>query len=336
MQRSRIIGVGSYAPPQVVTNDDLCEMMNTSDEWIRQRTGIEQRFWADESTSTSDLALEAANRALENAGIDKSTLDLIIFATLSPDHSFPGSACFLQAKLQLPGVAALDIRQQCTGFIYGMSIADQFIRSGMYGRVLVVGAELHSKGLDKTPEGRDLGVLFGDGAGAVVMERCEVNDPAKDSHVLSSHLHADGRYAETLWAKTPGMANGAHWIDEGMIERGEHFPKMDGRRVYISAVKLMPEAILEALETNSLKVADVDLFLFHQANLRINEAIAHSLEVEPHRVFNTIQKYANTTAATLPIGMDEAVKAGVLKKGMLVACSAFGSGFTWGSVLLRW
>jgi 3-oxoacyl-[acyl-carrier-protein] synthase-3 len=190
--------------------------------------------------------------------------------------------------------------------------------------------------LDKTPEGRDLGVLFGDGAGAVVMERCEVNDPAKDSHILSSNLHADGRYAETLWAKSPGMANGAKWIDEGMLERGEHFPKMDGRRVYISAVKLMPEAILEALETNSLKVADVDLFLFHQANLRINEAIAQSLEVEPHRVFNTIQKYANTTAATLPIGMDEAVKAGVLKKGMLVACSAFGSGFTWGSVLMRW
>lgn len=336
MQRSRIIGVGSYAPPRVVTNDDLCELMNTSDEWIRQRTGIEQRFWADESSSTSDLALEAANRAVESAGIDKSTLELIIFATLSPDHSFPGSACLLQAKMELPGVAALDIRQQCTGFIYGMSIADQFIRSGMYRRVLVVGAELHSKGLDKSPEGRDLGVLFGDGAGAVVMEACTVEDPAKDSHILSSHLHADGRYARTLWAKSPGMANGAHWIDEGMIERGEHFPKMDGRRVYISAVKLMPEAILEALKANDLEVAEVDLFLFHQANLRINEAIAESLAVEPHRVFNTIQKYANTTAATLPIGMDEAVKAGVLKQGMLVACSAFGSGFTWGSVLVRW
>ncbi len=336
MQRSRIIGVGSYAPPRVVTNDDLCELMNTSDEWIRQRTGIEQRFWADDSSSTSDLALEAANRAVESAGIDKSTLELIIFATLSPDHSFPGSACFLQAKMELPGVAALDIRQQCTGFIYGMSVADQFIRSGMYHRVLVVGAELHSKGLDKSPDGRDLGVLFGDGAGAVVMEACTVKDPAKDSHILSSHLHADGRYAQTLWAKSPGMANGAHWIDEGMIARGEHFPKMDGRRVYISAVKLMPEAILEALKANDLQVAEVDLFLFHQANLRINEAIAESLAVEPHRVFNTIQKYANTTAATLPIGMDEAVKAGVLKQGMLVACSAFGSGFTWGSVLMRW
>ncbi len=336
MHRSRIIGVGSYAPPRVVTNDELSEMMNTSDEWVRQRTGIEQRFWADASSSTSDLALEAANRAVESAGIDKSTLELIILATLSPDHNFPGTACFLQAKLELPGVAALDIRQQCTGFIYGMSVADQFIRSGMYHRVLVVGAELHSKGLDKTPRGRDLGVLFGDGAGAVVMESCEVKDPTKDSHILSSHLHADGRYADMLWTKAPGMGNGAQWIDAETLERGEHFPKMDGRRVYISAVKLMPDSIREALKANHLTADEVDLFLFHQANLRINEAVAQALDAEPRRVFNTIQKYGNTTAATLPIGMDEAVKAGVLKKGMLVACSAFGSGFTWGSVLMRW
>lgn len=336
MLRSRIIGVGSYAPPHVVTNDDLKEMMDTNDEWIRQRTGIEQRHWADDDTGTSDLAMEASLRAIEHADIEKDSIELIIFATLSPDHSFPGSACFLQAKLELPGIAALDIRQQCTGFIYAMSVADQFIRSGMYKRILVVGAELHSKGIDKTPRGRDVAVLFGDGAGATVVEACEVNDPKTDSHVLSSHLHADGRYAQMLWTKAPGMANGANWIDAETLERGEHFPSMDGRRVYISAVKKMPESVREAVETNGLTVGDIDLFLFHQANLRIIEAVGEALKAPPEKVFNTIQNYANTTAATLPIELDEAVRAGVLKKGMLVVLSAFGSGFTWGSVLLRW
>ncbi len=336
MLRARITGVGSYAPPHIVTNDDLEEMMNTSDEWIRQRTGIERRHWADDDISTSDLALEASLRAIENAGIDKESIELIIFATLSPDHNFPGSACFLQTKLGLEGIAALDIRQQCTGFVYAMSIADQYIRTGMYKTILVVGAEVHSKGLDKTPRGRDLGVLFGDGAGAAVVEACEVTDPANDSYVLSSHLHADGRYAQMLWTKVPGMANGPHWLDVESIEKGEYFPQMDGRRVYIHAVKKMPESVREAVEFNGLTVEDIDLFLFHQANLRIIESVGEALNAPPEKVFNTIQEYANTTAATLPIELDEALRAGVLKKGMLVVLSAFGSGFTWGSVLLRW
>ncbi len=336
MLRSRIIGVGSYAPPHVVTNDDLEEMMDTSDEWIRQRTGIERRHWADADTGTSDLARQASLRALEHAGVEKESIDLIVLATLSPDHNFPGTGCFLQAKLELPGTPSLDIRQQCTGFIYGVSIADQYIRTGMYKRILVVGAELHSKGLDKTPRGRDVGVLFGDGAGAVVMEACEVDDPLRESCVLSSHLHADGRYAQTLWTKTPGMANGPHWITRDEVENGEFFPRMDGRRVYVHAVKRMPESVIEAVQANGLSVDDIDLFLFHQANLRIIESVGEALKVPSERIFNTIQEYANTTAATLPIGMDEAVKQGVLKKGMLVVLSAFGSGFTWGSVLLRW
>ncbi len=336
MQRARVIGVGSYHPPRVVTNDELEPIMDTSDEWIRQRTGIEQRYWADPETATSDLALEASKQALDHAGVDKSEIELIVLATLSPDYQFPGTGCQLQAKLELPGIPALDIRQQCTGFVYAMSVADQYLRSGMYQKILVVGAELHSKGLDMRPEGRDLGVLFGDGAGAVVMEGFEMTNPDTDSYVYSSHLHADGRYDEMLWMKAPGMGNGDHFIDEVTLANGDHRARMDGRKVYVNAVRRMPEAIHEALQANGFQIEDVDLFLFHQANLRIIEAVGQAVGAPPDKVFNTIQKYANTTAATLPIGMDQAVKAGVLKKGMLVACSAFGSGFTWGSVLLRW
>ncbi|MBS1959303.1 MAG: ketoacyl-ACP synthase III [Bdellovibrionales bacterium] len=336
MLRSKILASGMYVPPNVYTNNDIAKMMDTSDEWIRQRTGIEQRHWVDETTATSDLALKASEVALKNAGIDKKEIDMVILATLSPDAEFPGTACFLQARLGLPGVPALDVRQQCSGFLYAMSIADQFIRTGTYKKILIAGAEVQSKGLDRTPKGREVSVLFGDGAGAIIMGATDVTDAKKDSHVLSTHIHADGTYADELWAPLPGTKNPKYRITAEDVQAGKHWPKMNGKTVFVNAVKRMPEALMAAFELNKVKIEDVDLFLFHQANLRINDMIAKQFNIPDHKVFNTIQKFANTTAATIPIGMDEAVRAGKLKKGMLVASAAFGSGFTWASALYRW
>ena len=336
MLRSKILSTGMFVPPKVWKNDDLSALMDTSDEWIRQRTGIEQRHWVEGSTNTSDLALQAAQTALKNAGVDKSEIEMIIFATLSPDHDFPGSACFLQKKLGVPGIPALDIRQQCTGFIYGLSIADQFIRTGTYKKILVVGAEVHSKGLDKSTRGREISVLFGDGAGAVVMGAVDIKDPKTESHLLSTHIHADGTHAEELWVRYPGSANDGDRITPEMLAEGMQYPIMNGKTVFVNAVKRMPEVLMAALQANQLKVEDVDLFVFHQANLRINDMVAKQFNIPEEKVFNTIQKFANTTAATIPIGLDEAVRAGKLKKGMLVASAAFGSGFTWGAAIYRW
>jgi len=332
--RSRVTGLGAHVPPRVVTNDQLTELMDTTDEWIVQRTGIKQRHWVDPETSTSDLGLEAARHALDDAGVAATDVDMIFFATLSPDHYFPGSACFLQAKLDVPGIPAIDVRQQCTGFIYAMSMADQFIRSGASERALVVGAEIHSKGLDMSTEGRDVTVLFGDGAGAVVMEATEPAG-AEDSQVFSSHLHADGRFAKELWLPAPGMAF-EHLVTQKMLDEGAHYPKMNGRAVFVNAVKRMAEVIEESLEESELGVEDVDLFVFHQANLRINEAVGERLQIPPEKVFNTIDRFGNTTAATIPIGLQEARAAGLLEPGMMVAVAAFGSGFTWASLLMRW
>ena len=333
--RSKITGVGGFLPPRVVTNDDLAEMMDTSDEWIVERTGIRQRHWVDPETTTSDLAHEASTAALASAKVNKEDIDLLLVASLSPDHFFPGVACFLQAKMDISEIPALDIRQQCTGFVYGTSIADQFIRTGMYQKVLVVGAEVHSKGLDKTTAGRDVSVLFGDGAGAIVMEATEV-ESAGDSQIFSTHLHADGSGAEALWLPSPGMAFPDGLVTHEHLDRGDQYPKMNGRAVYVNAVKRMSEGVRDALETNDVTIDDVDLFFFHQANLRINEAVAQRLDIPADKVYNTIQEFGNTTAATIPLGMREAVADGKLQPGMLVACAAFGSGFTWGSMLLRW
>ncbi len=336
MKKSQILGVGSYVPPRVFTNDDISKMMDTSDEWIRQRTGIEQRHWAEPNVSTSDLALVAAERALENAKVKKGEIDAIIAATLSPDHDFPGLGCFLQAKMDLPGIAAIDVRQQCSGFLYALSVADSFIKSGRYKKILVVGAEIHSRGMDRTPEGRDVAVLFGDGAGAVVVGECPANVKETDSQIYSTHLHADGSFAKELWVAAPGMNNGGERVSHEAIDAKLHYPKMNGKTVFLHAAKRMPEAVMEALNANGKKIEDVDLFLFHQANLRINEMVGKQLGIPADKIFNTIQKFGNTTAATIPLGMDEAVKAGKLKKGMLVASAAFGSGFTWASALFRY
>lgn len=333
MTFSEILGIGAFVPPKVVTNQDLQSYMDTSDEWIVQRTGIKQRHFVEGETSTSDLALRAAEEALRDAKVDKRDLDLIIFATLSPDVDFPGSACFLQAKLEIPGIAALDIRQQCTGFIYGLSIADQFIKTGAAKKVLVVGAEVHSKGIDLTDRGRDVAVLFGDGAGAVVLGSTE--DP-QGSRILSTHLHADGRFAKELWMQAPSQMYPHHRVTKEVLERGDHFPKMNGKLVFLNAVQRIPETILEATKFNGISIEEIDLFVLHQANQRINEAVAKHLKIPSEKIFNTIEQFGNTTAATIPLGLYEAKKAGKLKKGSLVCSAAFGSGFTWGSVLYRW
>lgn len=334
--RSEITGVGSFVPSQVYTNFDLEKMMDTSDEWIQQRTGIVQRHWVEDSVSNSDLALEASLKAIAHAGLQKKDIDMIIFATLSPDHEFPGTGCFLQARLELPEIAVLDIRQQCTGFLYGLSIADKFIQSGSHKNILVVGSEVHSKGLDKTPEGRNVAVLFGDGAGAVVVSARELKDEKTESRIITTKLHADGAYAKELWIPAPGTALGKDRINHQMIEEGAHYPQMNGKTVFVHATKRMSECLTDACKEAGVSLHDVDLFLFHQANLRINSKVAEMLSIPENKVFNTIQNYGNTTAATIPLGMDDAIKAGVLKKGMLVASAAFGSGFTWASAVWRY
>jgi len=335
--RSKISGVGSYVPSRVVTNDDLAVMIETSDEWITQRSGIKERRWALPDETNADMAAKACERALANAGLGKSEIELIIFATINPDYFFPGNGVFLQEKMGMPGIPALDIRQQCSGYVYGLSIADQFVRSGMYRHVLVVGSEIHSRGLDKTTRGRDVTVLFGDGAGATVVSGTEIGNPATDAFIYSTHLHSDGRGAKHLWMPAPGAALHAEdRINHAMLDEGLHFAKMDGKKVFVEAVTRMGEVLKEGLQHNLLGIADIDVFLFHQANLRINEAVAEQMRIPREKVFNTIQRFGNTTAATIPLGMDEAIKAGVLRKGMRVAMAAFGSGYTWGSAVLRY
>lgn len=332
---SFIKGVGSYVPPKVFTNFDLEKMLDTSDEWIQQRTGIVKRHWVEGETCNSDLALKASLEALGDAGLEASDIDMIILATLSPDYDFPGTACFLQAKLGLSAIPALDIRQQCTGYLYGLSIADQFIKSGTYQNILVVGSEVHSKGLDLTPNGRAVSVLFGDGAAATVVSVCEVKDKNKDAHILTTALHADGNFAKELWVAAPGNACGSERINSAMVEEGLHYPQMNGKTVFVHAVKRMAESLSSSCQKVGVSLSDVDLFLFHQANLRINDKVGEILGLDSSKVFNTIQDYGNTTAATIPLGMDVAKKKGILKPGMLVASAAFGSGFTWASALWR-
>ncbi len=341
MNSSRILGIGSYLPPGIVTNDDLKDLLNTSDEWIQQRTGIKQRHWVDASTdiATSDLGLLAAQKALAHAGVDKSEIDLIIFATTSPDYDTPGSACTLQAKLGIPGVPALDIRQQCSGFIYGLSIADQFVRTGLYKKVLLVCAEIQSKGIDLSPRGRDVSVLFGDGAGAIVLGSTSLVTDVRNSdlpHVLCTHLGADGRFAKDLWIEYPGIGHVGSRNSFKEEDQVKYFPQMNGKTVFVNAAKKMPEILLTSLESQNLKIEDVDLFVFHQANIRINEMVAKQLGIPDEKIFNTIELFGNTTAATIPLGLDEAVRCGKLRSGMLVGSAAFGSGFTWGSALIRW
>ena len=330
LKRSKISGTGHYVPDQIIKNEDLAKMFPTSDEWIRQRSGIEERRWAPLGTKNTDLGLEASKRALEDAKISTNDIDLIIYATLSPDYEFPGCGCILASKLGIPGIPAFDIRQQCSGFIYGLSMANSFIASGQYKKILFVCSEIHSNGLDKSEQGRDIAVLFGDGAAALVLESSE----SADSGFLHAELHSDGTYATELFVEMPcSYVEGR--ISEVHIREGRHFPKMNGRRVFQHAVTKMPEVLLSVLRETNLKVSDIDLLIPHQANLRINQTVAQGLGIDDSKVYNNIQKYGNTTAATIPLALDEARKAGRIQDGDLLAFVAFGAGFTWAAALMR-
>jgi 3-oxoacyl-[acyl-carrier-protein] synthase-3 len=326
----RIAGTGSFVPPRVVTNDDLAALMDTSDEWIRQRTGIEERRWVDEGTGPADLAFEASKRALEAAGLAPECLGAILVPTLTAEHDVPGTSSFLQDRLGLAGCAAADVRAQCTGFLYALQWGWLQVAAGICDHVLVCGVEVHSTGLDVSTRGRDVAVLFGDGAGAVVLS------PAGEGEgrILSVHVHTEGRYAKKLWVEVPGSVYHPRISAEHLAE-GRHYPVMEGRFVFKHAVTRMPEAVREALDANALTIEDVDLFLFHQANLRIIEAVGTALQLDPARTPTNIQRYGNTSAASLPLLLDECVRSGRLRPGSLVSLAGFGSGFTWGSALFR-
>jgi 3-oxoacyl-[acyl-carrier-protein] synthase-3 len=333
LRRSQILGVGSFTPDRVVTNAELAAKMETSDEWIRERTGIRERRWVAEGSGlgASDLGLEAARRALDAAGLSADQIQMVIFATLSPDHDFPGTGLFLQRKLGLRPLPVLDIRQQCTGFIYGLSIADQYVKSGFVDHVLLVGAEVHSTGLDISTRGRDVSILFGDGAGAAVIGPAA--DPGRG--ILSCHLYGDGANAEDLWVESPASRYSPR-LSAADLETGKHFASMNGRQVFKHAVTRMPEVVLEALAMNGLGIDDLDMLVSHQANLRIIELVQKNLGLPDEKLHNNIDRYGNTTAATIPLCLDEALKLEKIRPGDLVCLVAFGAGFTWASALLRW
>ncbi len=331
MPRTVFAGTGFYVPDRVVTNEDLTQWMDTSHEWIVERTGIEERRWVPDGLTGAEMARRASVMALEDAGMEASDIDAIVLGTLSPDVFFPGTGVYLQAELGLEGVPALDIRAQCSGFVYGLSVANAWIRSGQYRTILLVGVEIHSTGLDISTRGRDLAVLFGDGAGAAVLTASD----DEERGVLSAHIHADGRHAEVLWGEA-GSSRKNPRISVEDIEAGRHYPIMDGKEVFKHAVTRMPEAVAQALEANNLSVDDIDLLIPHQANLRISQMVQRRLGLPDEKVFNNIQRYGNTTAATLPIALAEAIREGRLERGDLLALAAFGSGFTWGSALVRW
>jgi 3-oxoacyl-[acyl-carrier-protein] synthase-3 len=319
-------------PPRIVTNFDLEKLMTTSDEWIQQRSGIKTRHHVDLGVGSSDLGVEAAARAIESAGIDKAGIDFIIAATVSPDYLFPGIGVQIGAKLGIPGIPALDVRDQCCGFLYGLSVADQYIRTGTYKRILLVASEVQSTNLDFSDEGRDLAVLFGDGAAAVI---CEPYDGDDGRGLLSTHLWADGRFVEELWQPYPTVKD-KHYIHQGLIDNHLAVPHMDGKRVFMNACERMPEAVMTALEANGLTIGDVSLLIPHQANDRISQMVAKKLQIPLDKVVRNIERFGNTTAASIPIALDESVREGRLKPGDILVLTAFGSGFTWASAVIRW
>lgn len=331
--RTRIRGIGGCLPDRVVTNDELSKLMETDDEWIQQRSGIQERRHVGTDTGAADLGAVAAREALQRAGVAAGDIDCILFATLSPDFDMPASACVLQERLGISGVPAFDVRNQCTGFLYGLTAADAFLQTGRYEKILLVGGEIHSTGLDFTTRGRQVAVLFGDGAGAVVLDR----SPEAGRGILSTHLHSEGKFAEKLWLEAVAAREPRRLTAEMITgEKAPIFPQMQGRYVFKHAVERSVEAIREAVEANGYSVADIDLLVPHQANLRINQAVAMTLEIPDSKVVNNIQTLGNTTAATIPLALREALDDGRLRDGDLVCLVAFGAGFTWASVLLRW
>lgn len=353
MKNSKIAGIGYYVPEQVVTNDDLARHMETNDEWIQERTGIKERRYATKHKETnSSLAAEASKIAIERAGLTVNDIDFIVYATLSPDYFFPGCGVLLQRELGITNteIGAIDIRNQCSGFIYALSVADNFIKTGMYKNVLVVGSEVHSFGIDFSTRGRNVTVIFGDGAGAVVMQPTE----KEGQGVLTTKLHSDGSQAEHLAYINPGCHGGYHdkenldkygfgneeyggaFLTQKMWDEGDYFPNMNGQHVFKYAVTKFPAVIMEALQDQNLTTEDIDMLIPHQANLRISQFVQKTLKLPDDKVYNNIQKYGNTTAASIPIALCEAWEEGKIKEGDLVCLAAFGSGFTWASALIRW
>lgn len=338
-----------YVPSNVYTNNDLTKYMDTNDEWIQERTGIKERRYAHRTEeTTTTMGVEAAKIAIERAGITPQDIDFIIFATLSPDYYFPGCGVLVQRAMQMKEIGALDVRNQCSGFVYALSVADQFIKTGMYKNILVIGSEKHSFGLDFSTRGRNVSVIFGDGAGAVVLQPTE----KEGQGILSTHLHSDGESAEILAMYNPG-SHANHWgaknyasFDEAeisqmfmshqMIDNAQNFPYMDGPAVFKKAVVKFPEVIMEALEKNGYQSTDIDMLIPHQANLRISQFVQQKLKLQDHQVYNNIMNYGNTTAASIPIALCEAWEKGMIKEGDLVCLAAFGSGFTWASTLMKW
>ena len=335
MYHSKIAGLGYYVPSNVVTNDDLSKIIDTNDEWIQERTGIQERrhIIRGEDTTTT-MGVKAAKIAIERSGITKDDIDFVVFATLSPDYYFPGPGVLVQRDLGLRTVGALDVRNQCSGFIYALSVADQYIKTGMYKNVLVIGSELQSQGLDMTTRGRGVSVIFGDGAGAAILTREE--DLSKG--ILSTHLHSEGQHAEELIVKAPGM--GGRWITDIIADNNpndeSYFPYMNGTFVFKNAVVRFAEVINEGLQANNLQISDIDMLIPHQANLRISQFIQKKFGLTDDQVFNNIQKYGNTTAASIPIALTEAWEQGKIKSGDTLVLAAFGSGFTWGSAIIKW
>ena len=334
MYNSKITGLGFYVPDNIVTNEDLTKMMDTSDEWIQERTGIRERRWIPEGSEDTSAVMgaKAARIAIERSGLSKDDIDFIVFATLSPDYYFPGCGVMIQDMLDMPTIGAIDIRNQCSGFIYAMSTADQFIKTGMYKNILVIGSEYHSNGLDKTTRGRGVSVIFGDGAGACVLSRTEDNTKG----ILSSHLHSEGKYAEKLTVLSPSIKHWVPAIFANIEEDVSYYPYMDGTFVFKHAIVRFTEVILEGLKANNLGIEDLDLFIPHQANLRISQFVQHKLKLSDDQIYNNIMSYGNTTAASIIIALTEAWEKGKVKDNDLIVLSAFGSGFTWGSVIIRW
>jgi len=349
MVRSKIAGIGMYVPNQVFTNYDLMKYMDTSDEWIQERTGIkERRFAKREGETTTTMGIEAAKIAIERAGTTAQEIDFIVFATLSPDYYFPGCGVLLQRAMKMKEIGALDVRNQCSGFVYGLSVADQYIRTGTYKNILLVGSEKHSFGLDFSTRGRNISVIFGDGAGAVVLQPAE----KENQGILSTHLHSEGEGAEILAMYNPGT-HANYWqnqkiadfndaeiadmfMSHSMIDKAQNFPYMDGPAVFKKAIEKFPAVIIEALDANGKKPSDLTMLIPHQANLRISQYVQKKLGLRDDQVHNNIQKYGNTTAASIPIALCETWEKGLINEGDLVCLAAFGSGFTWASALLYW
>jgi 3-oxoacyl-[acyl-carrier-protein] synthase III len=334
MYTSRISGLGYYVPANVVTNDDLSKIIDTNDAWIQERTGIkERRHIVKGEDTTTTMGVKAAKMAMDRAGVEANDIDFVIFATLSPDYYFPGPGVLVQRDLGLKTVGALDIRNQCSGFVYAVSIADQYIKTGMHKNILVIGSEVHSQGLDMTTRGRGVSVIFGDGAGAAIITRSE-----GEGGILSTHLHSEGQHAEELIVKAPGM--GGRWVTDILRDNDpddeSYLPYMNGQFVFKNAVVRFSEVITEGLQANGLSVSDIKMLIPHQANLRISQFIQQKFKLQDSQVFNNIERYGNTTAASIPIALTEAWEAGKINPGDLVVLAAFGSGFTWGSVIIRW